>query len=310
MSILPNDHHFPTNLSHLDVLESLVGSSKPEKVKDRNTNHTFVMKKGFNTQHVINEYRVNLCYYQMGCKVPKSKLYRNGTALNYEQLDTINENDQVVVLSEFIDSATTWKQFQETHNKDECNQIRELIAKHFVLDCLLANRDVIGSDDCNIIIVKHNNQFIPYRIDNGGALSYRAQGKLKDLGEWSGFVSEINTMTDESFNSNTGNMFGKVINFEKIIEQVMEINDKVENCIYPYLTKEDKEIVKERLSYLQSVAIGYSQNQTYEKTNDTITVNQELLEQLIMMGFSKKQAENALIASNNNIEAAMNYLFD
>ncbi|KAG2377949.1 hypothetical protein C9374_008571 [Naegleria lovaniensis] len=321
----PNSIAFPSDLSKLTVLEQLGGSSHPQKVKDQTTNQEYVMKKGFNKKHVVNEYRVNLCYYKMGCLVPQVKLYVKGKMISsLDGIESLADDDHsdIVVLSEFINHGMTWANFMKQRSKEECDQVRREMARFFVLDCLFANRDVIGVDDSNILIVEqavHSQQqhvdskqrFSVYRIDNGGALSFRAQGKLKDPGEWGDFVSEINLMLDDSFNANTANVFGKggVVDSNNMFQQIMTISDQAESCIYPYLTHQDVQIVKERLNYLRSVVGLYDTSTNSSMSNDVTEADPQLVQTLMEMGFSKEQSAAALIASNNNVEAALSFLF-
>ncbi|KAF0976672.1 hypothetical protein FDP41_004571 [Naegleria fowleri] len=323
----PNSIAFPSDLSQLTITEQLGGSSHPQKVKDLTTNQEYVMKKGFNKRHVVNEYRVNLCYYKMGCLVPQVKLYVKGKMVSsLEGIESLADDDHndIVVLSEFINNGITWANFQKQRSEQECDQVRREMGHFFVLDCLFANRDVIGVDDSNILIVEQQQQalsprtFSVYRIDNGGALSFRAQGKPKDPGEWGDFVSEINLMLDDSFNVNTANVFGKggAVDSNKMFQQIMTISDHAQRCIYPYLSSQDVQIVKERLNYLRSIVGLYDFTATTSNSTTTTSTTFEvteadpqLVQTLMEMGFSKEQSSAALIASNNNVEAALSFLF-
>jgi hypothetical protein len=99
---------FPHTLSQLRELETLEGSSKPKKVLDPNTNKVYVLKTGFNQQHITNEYQVNMAYRAMGCSVPQSQQY--------------NENG-VQILIEFINGVGL-KHYYQNHNKNEIEQIK------------------------------------------------------------------------------------------------------------------------------------------------------------------------------------------
>jgi len=329
--MIKNPVVFPQDTSSLQVLQTLAGSSKPKQVRDQTTGNLFVMKQGFNTKHVANEYRANLCYLSMGCLVPQMKIYRSGKVVDsIHDLDHISDSDDIAVLSQFIDGGVTWSKFQQDHSVEECNAVRREVARYFVLDCLFANRyviimdeclflvrDVIGSDDSNILIVTQPHNFLCYRIDNGGSLNYRAQGKLKDPGDWTGFVSEINLMLDSSFNSNTGNMFGKGagIQQDQLLEQTMDIISKAEQCIYPHLSAEDVKVVRERLEYLQGVTFGFYNDLGggVTSTNTGITgackADPSLVRTMMDMGLPKEQCENALEMCNNSMERALELIF-
>jgi tRNA A-37 threonylcarbamoyl transferase component Bud32 len=113
---------FPTTLSHLQELQTLEGSSKPKKVLDPNTNKVYVLKTGFNQEHITNEYQVNMAYRAMGCKVPQSLMY--------------NENG-VQILIEFINGVGL-KHYHENHDKNEVEQVKKKLRRFFVLDAWFA----------------------------------------------------------------------------------------------------------------------------------------------------------------------------
>jgi hypothetical protein len=64
------------------------------------------------------------------------------------------------------------------------------LGEGFVVDALLANWDVLGQNQDNII-VSDNGNGTPFRIDNGGSLTFRAQGGKKEFGPE---VKELQTM--------------------------------------------------------------------------------------------------------------------
>lgn len=145
---------FPTDLSTLKVVKKLGGSTGAQLVEDAKGNQ-YVMKKGTNTSsdHVRTEYLTNQLYDLLGQRVPDFELYE--------------ENGEAVMLSKFIpmDKAPTSKNYDD-------------MAKGFVVDALLANWDVYQNDNC---LVDSAGRIV--RVDNGGALNYRAQGSKKTFGD-------------------------------------------------------------------------------------------------------------------------------
>jgi hypothetical protein len=144
---------FPVDLKSLKTISKLGGSTGAELVEDSNGNQ-YVMKKGSNTsnEHVRAEYLTNQLYDLMGLRVPDYELYE--------------ENGEAILLSKFIFMATE----PSVENYDE-------MAKGFVVDALLANFDIYQNDNC---LVDSSDRII--RVDNGGALNYRAQGGSKNFG--------------------------------------------------------------------------------------------------------------------------------
>ena len=142
---------FPNDLSALKVVKTLGGSTGAKLVEDADGNQ-YVMKRGNNTnpEHVKSEYLSNQLYGILGLKTPDYELYDN--------------NGEAVLLSRFI---------QGTHAPKSTDW--EKMSKGFAVDVMLANWDVYQNDNC---LVKNANGEV-YRVDNGGCLDYRAQGKKK-----------------------------------------------------------------------------------------------------------------------------------
>jgi len=145
---------FPNDLSTLKVVKKLGGSTGAELVEDVRGNQ-YVMKKGTNTsnEHVHSEYLTNQLYDLMGLRVPDYELYE--------------ENGETVMLSKFIPMT-----------KNSSSKDYDEMAKGFVVDALLANWDIYQNDNC---LIDSAGRLI--RVDNGGALNYKAQGNSKPFGD-------------------------------------------------------------------------------------------------------------------------------
>ena len=144
---------FPQDLSGLKVIKQLGGSTGAKLVEDSRGNQ-YVMKRGSNTSndHVKAEYLTNQLYDILGQRVPDYELY--------------DDNGEAVLLSKYIPLTHT----PSSKDYDE-------MAKGFVADALLANWDVYQNDNC---LIDSAGRVI--RVDNGGALHYRAQGSTKTFG--------------------------------------------------------------------------------------------------------------------------------
>lgn len=153
---------FPSDLSTLKVIKRLGGSTGAQLVEDSKGNQ-YVMKKGSNTsnEHVKSEYLANQLYDLLGLRVPDFELYE--------------ENGEAVLLSKFIPMT----KLPTSANYDE-------MAKGFVVDALLANWDVYQNDNC---LIDSAGRVI--RVDNGGALEFRAQGSKKNFGK---SLTDFNSM--------------------------------------------------------------------------------------------------------------------
>lgn len=142
---------FPNDLSSLKEIKTLNGSTGAKLVEDADGNQ-YVLKRGKNTnsEHVKSEYLSNQLYGVLGLKTPDYELY--------------DDNGEAVLLSRFI---------QGTHVPNSTDFAN--MSKGFIADVLLANWDVYQNDNC---LIKNANGAV-YRVDNGGCLDYRAQGKKK-----------------------------------------------------------------------------------------------------------------------------------
>jgi hypothetical protein len=131
----PHTHTFPSSLTNLVELATLQGSSHPKKVQDPSTQQLYVLKKSFidnNKEHLVNEYNTNQAYSALGVNVPPMRLYEDK------------------LLIHFIDAAVDLKQYKLTASKQQIENVYNQLKKHFVVDCLFANWDVIGSHEDNV----------------------------------------------------------------------------------------------------------------------------------------------------------------
>lgn len=135
----------------------------------------------------------------------------------------------------------------------------------FAIDAWLANYDVMGLDFDNVVVDKNGNA---YRIDPGGALMWRAQGKPKT---WFGpEVGELDSMRDTSQNYSSGSVFGAMTP-EQVVESgrkllnitPSQIDDIVDATIS---SPEDREMLKDILKRRRSDVL--SQLGIFDATTD------------------------------------------
>lgn len=187
---------FPNDLSKLKVVKTLGGSTGAQLVEDSDGNQ-YVLKKGTNTNsgHVKSEYLTNQLYNVMGLRTPDYELYE--------------DNGETILLSRFI---------QGTHVPMGSSDYAKL-AEGFMADILLANWDVYQNDNC---LIKNANGTV-YRVDNGGSLDYRAQGKKKNF-DWNVFD------TWKSMSKyNPG--ISKLLTVDEQLKQIEEISKKKDDVV-------------------------------------------------------------------------------
>lgn len=149
---------FPQDLSSLKVIGAAGGSTGAKIVEDVNGNR-FIMKRGdasgnTNNGHIQNEYLANQIYDMLGMRVPDFELY--------------DDNGTAVLLSRFIPGCS-----KPVPSKDY-----KAMVQGFIADTVMANWDVYQNDNC---LIDYAGRVV--RVDNGGSLEYRAQGKKKPFDE-------------------------------------------------------------------------------------------------------------------------------
>lgn len=158
-----NKGTFPPNLNGLKVLQQLSGAQLVEWTHG-GKKRKYVRKQGCSRPHLKKEAAANLLYDKCGAKVPPMAFYDDGKTS--------------VQLTEYLPST------RPVRLKDASR-----VCKFFALDALFANWNVIGSEEDGILVRKD----VPFRVENGGALRYRAQGGKKGDG-FRNTVGEVDSM--------------------------------------------------------------------------------------------------------------------
>lgn len=215
---------FPTNMNQVKVMKRLGGSTGAQLVEDADGNE-YVMKKGKNTsdEHVREEYLSNQLYQILGFRTPDFELTEDG--------------GHSILFSKYIPNT---KSFDSSHIKE--------ISKGYVADALLGNWDVYQNDN---IFIDSAGRVV--RVDNGGALRYRAQGGLKGS-SFGSKVDEIESLKKAS------PMIASVLTDEDINDQIGMILDKRDKVLgYLELIGEDnlKDVMEKRFADLERRFIKY-----------------------------------------------------
>lgn len=137
------------------------GTTGARTAKHKDGSTWLVKTYGGNEDRVATELLSNAAYRHMGAQVPRAgriKLLNGKQALSYP----------------FLEGKPQPMVFQGRRD----NRSAEL-GKHFMMDALLANWDVAGLEDDNILWNKAGE---PFRVDQGGTLEFRAQGSKKFYG--------------------------------------------------------------------------------------------------------------------------------
>lgn len=206
------DLYFP-DPSGLIIVKSLPGSTAPKLADDPNTGKQWVLKQGGGGgEHLKAEATADKLYRLMGASVPGSHFGES--------------NGKPYKLAEYIEGTSTLATWKQTASAAEIAALHGELKKHFVMDALLANWDVAGLGNDNIL-VKNGK---PIRIDNGGSLMFRAQGSLKSSKDWGAKVLDLKGLRDAKKNPNTAEIF-KGIKQSEIDDQIAAIVAKKDELV-------------------------------------------------------------------------------
>ena len=217
-----NTINFPESIDDLVLYKGLGGSSGVKLVGYGDINFALKTARDRDTgeAQLKEEMLATDIYRLMGANVPDMKLI-----------------DSKHLVSEFIEGKELGKL-----DLDEEKGVIKKLQKHFVLDAFLGNWDVVGDAVDNIIVTPDG---FPYRIDNGGALRYRARGGEKGSA-FGSEVTEIDSMRDPS--KPAGLMFNDISD-EEIRRQVEELKSKAGE-IFKLVPPELDKILGDRLAWL------------------------------------------------------------
>lgn len=176
----------PLNTAKFEFISPQKGSNPGGFFRDPDTNTQWYIKQPQSEDHVRNEILAARLYELAGVKVPEIK-------------PTMFEGNPAVA-SKIIDGSTLNKFQLQTWVKTE-------IGKDMPIDAWLANWDTVGTGKDNIIFDNYSG--LPYRIDMGGALRYRAKGEPKG-DKFGADVTELKTFLDPNINKDAADIFGGV----------------------------------------------------------------------------------------------------
>ena len=210
--------------SELSRVSSLGGSTGAILSED-DAGNRYVVKGGNSPDHIKSEAAANSIYRAAGVPIPKSRLD-----------DSDPESPKQV--SEYVKA----KPLAAVSGPARARAIAE-IQKGFAVDALLANWDVVGLEEDNILVPDSGP---PLRVDNGGSLKFRAQGKDKPFGP---VVGELDSLRQ----SEQGEpIFGSLTD-EQIAAQIDDVvgrRDKILSATPPAI----RDVMSQRIDYMEQWA--------------------------------------------------------
>ena len=229
----------PPNFTNIQnkKISNLSGSTGAQLYKN-STDTKWVVKSakkgkgGF--EQVKMEALANDIYEAVGIPVPKHKLDVAAKSL----------------ILEYIDGPTLKKintdemPGEESKGESKYEKAKKDLQKGFIVDALIANWDVIGLDEDNIIVPSNGTPAV--RIDNGGTFMFKATGGKKPFGK---FVTEIYTMRNNKNAPEASKIFGSLTDTD-IDQQIKTLIVPNRQTILDILPPELKPVMEARLDYL------------------------------------------------------------
>ena len=229
----------PPNFTNIQnkKTKNLPGSTGAQLYKNSTGNQWVVKsakkgKGGF--EQVKMELIANDIYEAVGIRVPKHKLDTDAKSLILEYIDgpTLKQINKAEMPGE------------ESKGESKYKKAKAELQKGFIVDALIANWDVIGLDEDNIIIPSNGTPAV--RIDNGGTFMFRASGGKKPFGK---FVTEIDTMRNKIKAPQAYKIFGSLTDTD-IDSQIKTIIVPNRQTILDITPLEIKPVMEARLDYL------------------------------------------------------------
>jgi SPP1 gp7 family putative phage head morphogenesis protein len=206
---LPAPEGLPKRLEGLNLVRKLGGSTGAELYQGTD-GRQWVVKRGNSAEHIREEFAADAIYRAMGVAVPEAAL--------------IETTSGPVKVAQFIQGQTLGDFLKANPARRE--EVFARVRGNFVADALMGNWDVAGMGMDNILV---DADGLPWRIDNGGSLRFRAQGGRKTDMEWNGTVAEIDSLRDPNRNPVTAGIFAGITPGEILgqVKQVVAARDAV-----------------------------------------------------------------------------------
>lgn len=128
--------------------------------------NTYYVKFYHDEAQSLNELVANEAYRRLGNPVPESVLVNS-------------PGDTLAIANKWVGKGKGEKLIGALDEIPLTPERAKLALEGFIEDVWLANWDVAGMTLDNMMVVKKGGKEVLYRIDNGGSLLFRAQGKMK-----------------------------------------------------------------------------------------------------------------------------------
>lgn len=234
----------PTGLGDYKVKRNLGGSTGGALHVILPNGEQKVLKQSTGPDHLREEYAANRVYKALGVPVPNVKLARD-------------KEGSLVQVADYVKGTPLGEL-----GPSERERAIESLKDGFIADALLGNWDVLGMDEDNILWDGSK----AWRVDNGGAMRYRAQGASKEFGDE---VGELESMRDPS--RGAGKRAYSGITHEEMADQVRKVVAKRDRILAGIHDASLRRTMENRIDSLSQV-FGKSRHDISEgsliKSND------------------------------------------
>lgn len=237
--------HFPESLDGLVYLESKQGGSGGVHIlQDPSSGKKYTFKCVLEPHQMKEEITADNLYRTLGIPVPAFAVYDTLPPIDKIKSSCIGPGPYR--LADFIESEKT---------PADPSTIGDKMKVHFVADAFLGNWDIVVDNFKNVILDKMGKL---WRVDNGGALRYRALGEKKNPSDLLK-VSDLESMRNPAINENGAQVYGSLtaadlkeqaqalFNHREALFKTIDLLDKSIHLENP---KELKEILRKRLDDL------------------------------------------------------------
>lgn len=248
-------------------VKALGGTTGADLMRD-GSGTLFVRKLGASGGHIQSEIAADRLYAACGVPVPK--------------VLSVDEKGATIKLSEFIEGKS-YADFMDSPDTppEEKAKVKKQLQSQFAVDALLGNWDVTGMNRDNILIGKDG---VAYRIDNGGAMGFRAQGTAKTSAQWNPYPTELWSMAQPE-RIGSGDARGEAaklfhdLPWEETIKQIENlVASRV--AILAAAPESDREMLGKRLDNFTDIAATHhvltKDSMTVEHTKEILRHQQEL----------------------------------
>lgn len=216
------------NTASWTFLKTLGGSNGAALYEDKDGNK-YVVKTPKSEKHAANEVLASEFYEEAGIKT--GRVYVG-----------FNEDGETVLVSPFLEGSqdTFGSRFEEPEVLAEAQ-------KGFAVDAWLNNYDAVGLVYDNMVMVGD----VPVRVDPGGALLFRAQGKDK-ADQLTPEVTQIDSLRDPQTNAQAASVYGSMTD-EQLAESAQLVAnitpEKINELVDKHFSgdEETANFLKERL---------------------------------------------------------------